>query len=101
VNSLRATAAARVSTLQGQGYNRAAIYGDTNMLGGLNVFYLLLDKPEVYGLPANPVLPQHNLVVGSIVSVATAVVLGISAIVAFRQRGVTHTSAPVEKEVLP
>ena len=43
---------ARVEQLQGRASSRAYLYGaDDKMLGGLNAFYLLVDKPEVYGLP--------------------------------------------------
>ena len=40
----------------------AYLYGaDDKMLGGLNSFYLLVDKPEVYGLPPDPKMPTRNL----------------------------------------
>ncbi|RPI20703.1 MAG: 4Fe-4S dicluster domain-containing protein, partial [Chloroflexota bacterium] len=51
VDKLMATAQQRVGTLKGQGYQKAQLYGEANILGGLNVFYLLLDEPGVYGLP--------------------------------------------------
>lgn len=86
VSELRAEAKKRVDTLHQAGFAKAQIYGDENILGGLNVFYLLLDDPQVYGQPANPQLPQRNLVAGTLVSAATAVVLGLSALIAFRQR---------------
>jgi formate dehydrogenase iron-sulfur subunit len=103
VEQLRASATQRLQTLKSQGYTKASIYGDPTILGGLNVFYLILDDPHIYGLPANPVLPDHNLVGESIISVATAVVLGISAIIAFRHRGITKDTPidPVGKEVAP
>ncbi|MGQ0602015.1 MAG: 4Fe-4S dicluster domain-containing protein [Anaerolineales bacterium] len=87
VAELRAQARTRVNTLKALGHSKARIYGDTDMLGGLNVFFLLLDEPEVYGQPRNPQLPQKNLVPGSIASIAAAVVVGLSAIFAFRSRG--------------
>ena len=31
------------------------------MLGGLNAFYLLVDKPEIYGLPSAPKLPSRSV----------------------------------------
>jgi formate dehydrogenase iron-sulfur subunit len=89
VDELRVKARQRVDTLKTLGYNKAHVYGDTDILGGLNVFYLLLDDPEVYGQPRNPQLPQRNLLSGSLWSIASAVVLGISALVAFRNRGAT------------
>jgi formate dehydrogenase iron-sulfur subunit len=87
VDELRAKARQRVETLKGLGYTKANLYGDTDILGGLNVFYLLLDEPEVYGQPVNPQLPQKNLIPGSILSIGTSLLLGLSAIVAFRTRG--------------
>ena len=44
--------------LQQAGEKGAYLYGaDEKMLGGLNSFYLLVDKPEVYGLPPDPKMP--------------------------------------------
>jgi formate dehydrogenase iron-sulfur subunit len=86
VDELRVQARQRLGTLQKAGYQKANIYGDETILGGLNVFYLLLDDPEVYGQPPNPQLPERNLVTDSLISVGTAVVLGLSAMIAFRQR---------------
>jgi formate dehydrogenase iron-sulfur subunit len=87
VDDLRTRARARVDTLKAQGFNKAHLYGDTDVLGGLNVFYLLLDDPEVYGQPKNPQLPQKNLIPGSLASVVTGIVLAISGLIAFRNRG--------------
>ena len=33
----------------------------------LNSFYLLVDKPEVYGLPPDPKMPTRNLKSGTMV----------------------------------
>ena len=52
---------------------QAYIYGDEKMLGGLNAFFLLMDQPEVYGLPANPQLPSRNLWPSSGLSIVGAV----------------------------
>ncbi|MEO6062364.1 MAG: 4Fe-4S dicluster domain-containing protein, partial [Thermoflexales bacterium] len=87
VDALRAGAKTRVDTLKKLGFNKAQLYGDTDVLGGLNVFYLLLDEPGVYGQPKNPTLPQKNLVSGTFFSVVSALVLGLGALVAFRGRG--------------
>jgi formate dehydrogenase iron-sulfur subunit len=94
VQTLMTGARQRLAALQSQGYPQAQLYGESSMLGGLNVFYLLLAEPGVYGLPQNPQLPERNLVTNTLVSAGTAVVLGISALIAFRQRG----KAPVEAE---
>jgi len=51
ITDLRQRAQGRVDQLHQRGESRAYIYGDDSMLGGLNSFYLLVDKPEVYGCP--------------------------------------------------
>jgi formate dehydrogenase iron-sulfur subunit len=60
---------------------------DDDILGGLNAFYLLLDKPEVYNLPPAPKLPQRHVATDSALSIGSALVLGLGALVAFRERG--------------
>jgi formate dehydrogenase iron-sulfur subunit len=87
VDELRTRARQRVETLKQLGHSKAQLYGDTDVLGGLNVFYLLLDDPEVYGQPANPQLPQRNLIPGSLWSIGSAVAVGLAALVSFRTRG--------------
>jgi formate dehydrogenase iron-sulfur subunit len=54
-----------VRHLQQQGESRAYLYGTPNdghteAIGGLNAFFLLLDRPEVYRLPNRPTLPSRN-----------------------------------------
>jgi formate dehydrogenase iron-sulfur subunit len=61
ISELRQRASGRVKQLHEGGEKRAYLYGaDENMLGGLNSFYLLVDKPEVYGLPPDPKMPTRN-----------------------------------------
>jgi formate dehydrogenase iron-sulfur subunit len=87
IRELRQRAAARVARLQKQGRASAYLYGeDETMLGGLNSFYLLVDRPEVYGLPANPRLPSRNLVPSSVFSAVGAVLVGLVGLLSFRQR---------------
>ena len=50
VPDLKKKADARLVQLKGLGFEKANIYG-YNEAGGLNVFYLFMDKPEVYGQP--------------------------------------------------
>jgi formate dehydrogenase iron-sulfur subunit len=70
------------------GEKRAYLYGaDEKMLGGLNSFYLLVDKPEVYGLPPDPQMPTRNLKSGSLFSMLGAVLVGLLGIINFRNRG--------------
>lgn len=63
VEELRERAAGRLAELQGLGEDRAQLYGhDPNDgVGGAGAFFLLLDEPEVYGLPPDPVVPTKNL----------------------------------------
>jgi formate dehydrogenase iron-sulfur subunit len=63
VDELRERAAARLATLQGAGIAGAQLYGhDPNDgVGGAGAFFLLLDKPEVYGLPPDPVVTTREL----------------------------------------
>ena len=85
IKDLRVKADARAALLTSQGV-KASIYGDEKMLGGLNSFYLLADKPEVYGLPANPQLPTRTLVPGSLLSVGSAIVVGLVGLLSFRKQ---------------
>jgi formate dehydrogenase iron-sulfur subunit len=67
------------------------------MLGGLNSFYLLVDKPEVYGLPANPQLPSRNLPTSSFFSIVSAAVIGLLGLLSFRKQRMDRLAA--EREV--
>src|SRR2546429_9791566 len=61
ISELRTRAGKRVAQLKSQGV-AAELYGadPSGPLGGLNSFYLLVDKPEAYGLPRHPELPSAN-----------------------------------------
>jgi formate dehydrogenase iron-sulfur subunit len=63
VDELRERAQRRVNELQEQGESRARLYledpGDG--IGGGGAFFLLLDQPEVYGLPPDPVVTTRDL----------------------------------------
>lgn len=88
IRELRETANQRVAQLQKTGEQRAYLYGaDEKMLGGLNSFYLLVDKPEVYGLPPDPKMPSRNLASSSWFSVLGAVLVGLMGLINFRNRG--------------
>ncbi len=79
----------RVETLKAMGYKEAQLYGadSKGFLGGLNAFFLLLSKPATYNLPADPKLPQRHVVVDSLLSIGSALVVGLGALIAFRDRG--------------
>jgi formate dehydrogenase iron-sulfur subunit len=64
------------------------------MLGGLNSFYLLVDKPEVYGLPPDPKLPTRNLIPASVYSIVGAIVVGLAGLFNLRDRGARERSRP-------
>jgi formate dehydrogenase iron-sulfur subunit len=63
LTSLREQAAARVETLRAEGVESARLYGhsDDDGVGGDGAFFLLLDEPEVYGLPPDPVVTTKDL----------------------------------------
>ena len=88
IDELRRRAEARVEQLKAQGETRAYLYGaDPNgPVGGLNSFYLLVDEPEVYGLPRHPQLPSRNLAPSAALSAAGAAVLGAVGLVTLRRR---------------
>ncbi len=88
-DELVARAKKRLAELHAQGVKEASLYGadEKGPLGGLNAFFLLLDKPSVYGLPEEPRLPHRKVLPDSVWSIASAAVVGVGAIVAFRERG--------------
>lgn len=87
IEELKRKAQARLAQLRAMGETRARLYGaDETILGGLNSFYLLVDEPEVYGLPRNPKLPTRNLTLSSLVSTAGALVMAVLAVVTLRKR---------------
>ncbi|HEY4603178.1 MAG TPA: 4Fe-4S dicluster domain-containing protein, partial [Blastococcus sp.] len=63
LDELQARADARLATLQSQGVETARLYGrdENDGVGGAGAFFLLLDEPEVYGLPPDPVVTTRDL----------------------------------------
>ena len=63
LDDLRPRAAARVDELQARGVDAARLYGhdESDGVGGMGAFFLLLDEPEVYGLPPDPVSTTRDL----------------------------------------
>jgi formate dehydrogenase iron-sulfur subunit len=49
--------------LHAQGLTEARVYGgnEHDGVGGTGSVFLLLDEPEVYGLPPDPVVTTHDL----------------------------------------
>jgi formate dehydrogenase iron-sulfur subunit len=60
---LRERAESRLATLQDAGLAEARLYGadEDDGVGGFGAFFLLLDEPEVYGLPPDPVDTTRDL----------------------------------------
>ena len=77
----------RVARLQEAGQSKARLYlaDEDDGVGGAGAFFLLLDEPEVYGLPPDPVDPRH---VGEIwgAAGAAAAALGVALVGAFMGR---------------
>jgi formate dehydrogenase iron-sulfur subunit len=57
---------------------------DTSALGGLNAFFLLLDRPETYNLPPAPIRPSENTGRGILALAAAALALTAGTLAAFR-----------------
>ena len=94
IRELKQMADARVRQLHELGERRAYLYGaDDKFLGGLNSFYLLVDQPEVYGLPTEPKMPTRNLVPASLFSAAGAMVLALLGLVGLRKQRMDERTA--------
>ncbi|TQN42587.1 formate dehydrogenase beta subunit [Blastococcus colisei] len=63
LDALQARADERLAALQTKGVEGARLYGrdETDGVGGAGAFFLLLDEPEVYGLPPDPVVTTRDL----------------------------------------
>ncbi len=87
VAQLKAAARKRLWELHERGVSDARLYGedDTILEGGLNSFFLLLDQPEVYNLPAQPARPSRNLAPASFWTIVAATILGLLGILFFKE----------------
>jgi formate dehydrogenase iron-sulfur subunit len=85
VDELRDRARKRVEVLKARGVASAYLYGDreTETYSELNSFYLLLDKPSVYGLPDTPVHPWLHMKGDYVRAVASGVVAMVVMLLAF------------------
>jgi formate dehydrogenase iron-sulfur subunit len=63
LEELRARADERLAALRDRGVEEARLYlrDEDNGVGGAGAFFLLLDEPEVYGLPPDPVSTTRDL----------------------------------------
>lgn len=78
---LRERAAGRLDQLRSAGVDSARLYGEnpTDGVGGTGAFFLLLDEPEVYGLPPDPVAPTRDI--GAMWTAAAGAAVGLVAVV--------------------
>jgi len=82
LDELRAHAQDRVEHLHELGVEDARLYGadDSDGVGGFGAFFLLLDEPEVYGFPPDPVVTTRD--VGAMwrwATAAGAALMGVTA----------------------
>lgn len=87
VAELKQHARERVGELQQRGVKKAQLYGEdeTILQGGLNSFFLLLDRPEVYNLPRNPARPSTHVLPASFRVIVMAIIMGLMGIFFFKQ----------------
>ncbi len=88
LDELRERAARRLETLQSQGVAEARLYGNdpSDGVGGDGAFFLLLDEPEVYGLPPDPHVPTRDVVAMWKRAGLAALTMAATAVVAFAGR---------------
>ncbi len=83
LDELRERAEKRLDKLEAENWNGARLYGNDpdDGVGGFGAFFLLLDEPEVYGLPPDPIVTTAHLPeMWKTAAVATgALVLGVVA----------------------
>jgi formate dehydrogenase iron-sulfur subunit len=97
LDELRETAKKREAQLHAQGLKEANLYGhDDEVYGGLNAFFLLMDKPEVYKLPnaANAVLPGRNNLGGYLGGLVTAILAVLGTVIVRRERNRQAADGP-------
>ncbi|MBQ0825201.1 4Fe-4S dicluster domain-containing protein [Streptomyces sp. RG38] len=88
LEELRERAAARVARLHAAGVPDARLYGEDpgDGVGGDGAFFLLLDEPEVYGLPPDPVVTTRDLPAMWRHAAAAAVSMAALAVAGFARR---------------
>jgi formate dehydrogenase iron-sulfur subunit len=83
LDELRERAEQRLGKLQAEEGSSARLYGHdpSDGVGGFGAFFLLLDEPEVYGLPPDPVVTTRDLpgMWKSAALAAGALVVGVAA----------------------
>ncbi len=63
LDDLRVAARKRLEVLEASGETKAQLYGDDEKdgVGGFGAFFLLLDEPQVYGLPPDPISATNDI----------------------------------------
>jgi len=89
LDELRAAADGRLAQLHDAGEEGARLYGrdPDDGIGGAGAFFLLLDEPETYGLPPDPVVTTRDLprIWGWVGVAAVTVAAGVAAAFAGRR----------------
>ena len=84
LEELRERADSRLAKLTDEGWNGAQLYGrdPEDGVGGFGAFFLLLDEPEVYGLPPDPVVTTRDLpeMWTNMLAAAGAMLAGVTAL---------------------
>ncbi len=98
LTELKARGAHRVEQLHAAGETRAYLYGVENdgyteQIGGLNSFFLLVDPPVTYKLPARPTLPTKSSIPEWLTGWGSALVAGVVGLLSFRQRRIASLRA--------
>jgi formate dehydrogenase iron-sulfur subunit len=90
LDELRARAAHRLRQLHGAGIEDARLYGHdpSDGVGGDGAFFLLLDEPEVYGLPPDPVVTTRDVadMWRHVAGAAAALLVGVASTFVGRRR---------------
>jgi formate dehydrogenase iron-sulfur subunit len=88
LDELRERAQVRLADLHAAGHADARLYGDNpdDGIGGAGAFFLLLDAPEVYGLPPDPIVTTKDLPAMWRWAGAAAGVMAAGVVVAFAGR---------------
>jgi formate dehydrogenase iron-sulfur subunit len=92
IEELHGIANERVQQLNAQARDvgqpeNAYLYGaDDSIVGGLNAFFLLVDRPEVYQLPAHAKLPSKEIPAASALGIGGTLGMAALGAVAFRKR---------------
>jgi formate dehydrogenase iron-sulfur subunit len=90
LEELRERADARLAKLEAESWNGAQLYGrdPDDGVGGFGAFFLLLDEPEVYGLPPDPVVTTRDLpeMWTNMLAAAGALLAGVTALTLLGRR---------------